>query len=387
VLACPLIALIVPLLPAAARAGDETLNVRAEVGAEYDSNVHRVERPQAGADPAVASALARAVFGWSASDRLGERHDVAFSVLGASKVFLAPEARSENVAIVETGGSWRVDLGGRKRLALGTSYYEALQAGTAAERAISGEARDFRSLTPSLGLSMGMGDGGALTVGGGYRWFVYKPLRSYDFGAPLLSLLYRWGKETADGTAEWEIAVGGAVELRRFAGSRFVPGPAGCDPRQCVPVAEPPPTHRHVDQFSTGHIDVARTGRLLLGLGYAAQWNRSNSYAESLLRHVLTVRLTTPLVLGIYLAARAELVYAIYPDPVALALGPSGRPSNTFDEEARSQVRGELSRDLGGHLQLVARASFYFNTLNDDQGGGSADYRRLTTTLSVAYNR
>jgi hypothetical protein len=371
---------------AAAAADDETVNVRAEVGAEYDSNVHRVERPQAGADPAVASPLARAVFGWSVADRLGDRHDVAFSVLGAGKVFLAPEARSENVGIVETGGTWRVGLGGRRRLALSTSYYEALQAGTAAERAISGEARDFRSLTPSAGLVLGVGDAGSLTVGAGYRWFVYKPLRAYDFGAPLLSAVYRWGKETDDGAAEWEIAAGAAVELRRFAGTRFVPGPAGCNPQECVPVAESPPTTRHVDQFTMGHIDVARTGRMLLGLGYAAQWNRSNSYAESLLRHVLTLRLTTPLVLGIYLAARAELVYAIYPDPVALALGPSGRPSNSFDEEARSQVRGELSRDLGGHLQVIARASFYFNTLNDE-GGGSADYRRLTTTLSFAYNR
>ena len=137
---------------------------------------------------------------------------------------------------------------------------------------------------------------------------------------------------------------------------------------------------RHADQFFTGQLDVTRTGSVLVGAGYALQWNRSNSYAESLIRHVGSVRFTAPLPLGIYLAARAELVYATYPQKVAIAVGgPSGQVSASIEEETRSQVRAELSRDLTAGLQLVGRYSFYANAL------GQGQYRRQTGMLSLVY--
>src|SRR4051794_9302777 len=83
---------------AEARANDERVAVRAELGAEYDDNVHRAEQIPGMADaaPRVASAVARGVFGLSAaSDSLPHEQEVAFSILGAGKLFLAPAARSE----------------------------------------------------------------------------------------------------------------------------------------------------------------------------------------------------------------------------------------------------------------------------------------------------
>jgi hypothetical protein len=367
---------------AEARATDERVAVRAELGAEYDDNVHRAEQipGMTDAPPRVASAVARGVFGLSASDSLPHEQEVAFSVLGAGKLFLAPAARSENVFIVDNAGSWRIATDPHGKLGISASYYEATQSGTETERALSAEARDFRSLVPMLRLLRFVGASSSLGLGAGYRWFVYKPQRSYDFLAPVLSIEYRLVHETADGDADWEVTASAGVELRRFAGSRLVSDPAGCTGGTCLSIIDPTGT-RHVDQFFTGQIDVTRTGRVLVGGGYMLQWNRSNSRSESLLRHVGIVRLTAPLPLDLYLAARAELVYVTYPDKITLTSGPTGQPSASIEDETRSQVRAELSRDVIANLQVVARYSFYANAL----GHGVGNYRRQTATLSLLY--
>jgi hypothetical protein len=361
-----------------ARADDERVSLRAEMGMEYDSNVHRAEQIEGATGPrTVGSPLARMVLGWSAADRVGSSQDVAFSLLGGLKAFTVPDARSENVAVFESSGAWRVGAGPRTRVGVGMTTYEAVQAGTRTEQQLSGEARDFRSLAPSLRILRAVGESGTAALAAGYRWFVYKPLRSYDFGAPVLSAEYHLRHETSDGAADWDVAAGGGVELRRFAGTRLVAAPT-CASSPCTPVLDPTGT-THEDQFYSGHIEVIRTGRFLIGAGYAIQWNRSNSYAEALLRHVATLRATTPLPLGLYLAARSELVKVNYADSVALATGPSGQPSASIDDENRSQLRVELSRDVGKHLQAVGRYSLYVNAL------GQGRYQRQTATLCLAF--
>ena len=352
---------------------DEQVSARAELGAEYDDNVHRAEQIDGDRVAIVGSALTRAMVAVSAADRIADRQDVAFSVLGAVKLFAAPAARNENVGVVETTGAGNVRLAPRTRVGLGATYYEAIQAGTATERALTAErdgvleARDFRSVVPSLRALQGVGDGGTLGLSAGYRLFVYKPLRDYDFQAPVAALEHRFARETADGAAEWALATALSVELRRFAGPRLLAN--GVDPSGA----------RHVDQFFTGQVDLTRTGAVLLGAGYALQWNRSNSYGEGLLRHIGSLRFAAPLPLGLYLAARGELVFISYHDQIPLLTDVSGAPLNNLEEETRSEVRAELSRDLGAHLQLVGRYVFYANAV------GQGQYRRQTATLSLVY--
>lgn len=366
-------------VPGPARADDERVSLRAEVGAEYDSNVHRTEDLPITNSPApVGSPLGRAVLGWSAADRIGDSQEVAFSLLGGAKLFAAPDARSENVGVVESGGSWRIKAGARTRLGLSAAYYEAIQEGTRSEQQLSGDARDFRSLSPTARFLRSVGEHGVFGLAAGYRWFVFKPNRGYDFRAPVLSAEYQVSRETADGTADWELSVGAGVELRRFAGTRLLRQSSSCAPDSCALYPDPEGA-LHQDQFFSGHLAVTRTGRVLVGAGYAVQWNRSNSYAETLVRHVGTVRFTAPLPLGVYLAARTELVYVSYADRVALISGRSGQAYATIDDENRSQIRAELSRDLGSRLQIVGRYSFYVNPL------GQLKYRRQTATLSLVF--
>ena len=353
---------------------DEQVSARAEVGAEYDDNVHRAEQISGDRVAIVGSALTRAVVGLSAADRLTDSQDVAFSVLGAVKLFAAQAARNEDVGVVETSGVWNLRLAPRTRVGAGATYYEAFQAESFTERALTAErdgvleARDFRSVIPSLRALQGVGDAGTLGLSAGYRLFVYKPQRDYDFQAPLVTLEHRYALETADGGAEWALISAASAELRRFAGPRMLV--AGVDPTGA----------RHVDQFFTGQLEVTRTGALLLGAGYALQWNRSNSYGEALLRHIGSLRFAALLPLGLYLAARGELVYLSYHDQLPLVTDPSGQVSASIEEETRSEVRAELSRDVGAHLQLVGRYVFYANAL------GVGQYRRQTATLSLVFS-
>lgn len=375
---------------AIAAEGGERVTARAELGGEYDDNVHRVETfGMAQPTGLVGSGVARGVVSLAAADALSHGQDVAFSILGAGKLFLAPAARSENVYVVDNTGAWRIATDPGGRLGVGVTYYEATQAGTPTERALSGEARDFRSIVPTLRLVRYLGASHVLGLATGYRWLDYKPQRTYDFRAPVLAAEYRLTHETADGEADWELLATAGVELRRFAGSRLVASPAAaCAAGSCGPIYDPAGT-QHVDQFFTGQVDVTRTGRVLVGAGYAVQWNRSNSLSESLIRHIATIRFTAPLPLGMYIAARAELVYATYPDGITLATssstpmtnGPSGQPSASIEDEKRSQIRAELTRDLSDHIQLMARYSFYANALGQDVGS----YRRQTATLSLVY--
>jgi hypothetical protein len=374
--------------------------MRAEVGAEYDSNVHRVEviRGMTAATP-VASPVGRLVLGLSSAGRVGRAEDVAFSILGGVKGFERPEARNENVLVLETAGSWRAAVGERTQVAASTVYYEAVQAGTSAERELSGEARDFRSLSPVLRLGRFLGSSpgeggqagqaaapsqpGQLDLALGYRWFTYKPNRAYDFQAPVLGLEYRQQRESDDGEADWELTAGAAVELRRFSGARLVPTPPEMcgTPGDCAPMIDPLGA-RHVDQFSSGHLELTRTGSLLLGLGYTLQWNRSNSDTESVFRHVGIAKLASALPGHLFLAARAELVYATYPDHVVLAAGPTGSAMASIEDENRSQLRVELSRALLPALRVVARYTLALNAF----GQSVLEYRRQTATLSLSFS-
>jgi hypothetical protein len=371
--------------------------VRAETGAEYDTNVHRVEviRGMTTATP-VASPVGRLVLGLSSAGRIGRAEDVAFSILGGVKGFERPDARDENVLVVETAGSWRAAVGERTQVAASTVYYEAVQAGTPAERELSGEARDFRSLSPVLRLGRFLGSSaaesgqpgptsqpGQVDLALGYRWFTYKPNRAYDFQAPVLGIEYRQQQESDDGEADWELTAGAAVELRRFSGARLVPTPAGTcgTPGDCAPMIDPVGA-RHVDQFSSGHVDLTRTGALLLELGYTLQWNRSNSDTESVFRHVGMAKLASALPGHLFLAARAELVYATYPDHVVLAAGPTGSAMASIEDENRSQLRVELSRALTPAVRVVGRYTLALNAF----GQSVVEYRRQTATLSLSFS-
>jgi hypothetical protein len=352
--------------------------LRAEVGAEYDSNAHRVEQLASSGNDVVGSFLQRFVVSGQLVDQVAPRHAVAVTATAAAKIFDAPAARSETVAIAQSSMLWRAALGARSSLTSSGAYYEAFQ-NWGPEGDPAGERRDFRSLSPVLELRTPLSERADVGLAAGYRWLVFKPDRDFDFAGPTAALNLRWLYD-ADGGPDFEARAGAALEHRSFGG----PAEVG----HCAPDGLPcPGTVTRVDDFVTAQAEVTHTGRILLGAGYAFQHNASNSFGETLIRHVATARVAAALPLGLYLAARADLLFVSYRDEVLIAQAAdpaqttAGRTYASIEEENRSSARVDLSRDIGDRARALLRYTFYANELGNNTG----EYRRHTLLLSLSF--
>jgi len=358
--------------------GAERASLRAELGMEYDSNAQRAEIVDATMNPPIiGSPLGRGVLTGRLADLITPRQSIAVAATLGGKLFTNRAAQSEDVGIVSTSLQWRVFLGEEWNLSILGAYYEAFQRGESGAGAGPRQRGDFRSLAPTARLGRRLGEHVELGVSGGYRQLVFKPNPDYTFDAPTAALDLRWLTDDPDAGVDWELAAGVAYEYRRYDSSALVitncfamAGDMLC------PLMLTQNARR--DQFATGHVELTRTGAALLGLGYVLQWNQSNSYGETLQRHFLSLRLTAGLPLGLYLAARAELLVARYADRVMIG-SPSTMQTNDIDRENRSSVRVDLSRALTERLQLVARYTAYLNEL-----GSVGRYHRQTALLSLA---
>jgi hypothetical protein len=362
-------------------ADTEHYQLHTELGVEYDSNAHRAERISTSGGDLVGSFLQRLVLTGQLVDQVAPRHAIAMSATAGAKIFDAQPARSESVAIAQSSLLWRATLGPRTWLTPLGSYYEAFQS-WGPEGDPAGERRDFRSLTSNLELRTSLGYNLELAAAAGYRWLVFKPDRNFDFNGPTAGVSMRWLYD-AEGGADWEARASAAFEYRRFDGPAHV--------SMCVP-ARPdglpcPGTDARDDQFVMAQGEVTRTGRVLLALGYAFHHNASNSFGETLIRHIAIARVATALPLRLYLAARADLLFAFYRDPIPVAQAVDtmqmvgGKQFATIEDENRSSVRVDLSRDVGAPLRAILRYTFYANEL----GGNSGTYRRHTLLLSLAF--
>lgn len=381
--------LLIPfaLAAASARAQDvgepppdnERYQLMAELGLEYDSNAHRVEEVSGSTGAVVGSFLERLVLSAQLTDQIAPRQLVTWSATAAGKLFDAPAARSENVAIAQSSLMWRTALGARTWLAPSGTYYEAFQS-WAPDADPAGERRDFRSLAPMLELRTALSDSVDLGVAGGYRWLLFKPDRDFDFNGPTGGVNLRWLHDTESG-ADWEARAGAAIEYRGFAGPAYVGNCSSPDGLPC-----PGPAMR-TDDFLVAQADLTRTGRVLLAAGYAFNYNGSNSFGQTLIRHVAIARVATALPLGLYLAARADLSFVFYRDSIPVAktadMTPmiSGKPFVNIEDENRSSVRIDLSRDISERLRALLRYTFYANELGSSVG----TYRRQTLLLSLAF--
>jgi len=355
----------------AARAGETTrYDLRGELGAEYDSNAHRTEIIDGIANaPIVGSPLGRASLSGHLADLVAEHQQIAVSATLAGKLFTAPAARDEDVLLGATSARWRLAINDKTGLGVHATYYEAFQRASS-NPADAADRRDFRSLTPTLTFDSRLDTNTVLAGAAGYRSFVFKSDLDFDFHGPVGSVDLRWTRESADGASDWDVTAGANAELRSFSGL-------------AAKADNTTSTQARQDIFVVGHLDVTRAGRVLLGGGYALQWNGSNSYGDALTRHVFAVRFATALPLGLYLAARGELILAQYRNPVALGQNPTTGALLSIDDENRNSLRADLSRALTDRLQLLARYTLYANEIG--LSSSVAHYRRQTLLLSLAF--
>jgi hypothetical protein len=247
-------------------------------------------------------------------------------------------------------------------------YYDAFQRGPV-------DRRDFRSLAPTLRIEQGFARTMQLTVGGGYRWFTFKPDDNFSFAGPTAFVTARQiiPGNLDRGEADWEWTAGASLEWRGFDG-------LACASADCTAASSF--GSRRLDRFWVGHVELVRTTAFLLAAGAALHLNQSNSYGEGLIRGVFHARMVVPLPWALSLSSRADLVATHYWNSLLLAQADpnAGAPLVSIEDENRSTLRIELSRPLGQGCELGARYVIY----SSFPGSGSVDYRRQTALLYLA---
>jgi hypothetical protein len=352
---------------------DERLNLRAEAGLEIDTNAHRTELIAGVPNPPiVTSTLERFVLVGTLNDVAAPGEAVSIAATFAGKLFNSPQATDEDVAIAQTSLAWQHALRPGAALTVSGAYYEAFQRASA-NLLDAEDRRDFRSLAPTLQLTWPLSDRIDLSASGGYRWFVFKPDRDFDFSAPTAGAELRWAYQPENG-ADWEALAGAGFERRAFGGPALI----GNCPQQGLACSGP---DQRQDNFLNSHIELTRVGQVLAGVGYGLQYNRSNSYGETVLRHALSVRFAARF-LGIVLALRGELLLARYAQPPPLTQVTVGAATSieSLDSENRSTLRVDLSRDLTDWLRVFARYTYY---VNETTSGSPVSYHRQTALLSL----
>jgi hypothetical protein len=342
--------------------------LRLEAGAEQDSNPSRLEQVEGSSEREIVAASAlRLVAGADVLAASAGGHSLSAAVELAGKRFFQPEARSEDLLVTDARAGADAALGRRTRLGASLQLYDVFQRAQALP-----DARDFRSLAPALRLDRWLGPA-RLGLGAGWRWFVFKPERTFDFSGPTAFAGYRQGVAPALGEpgAEWDWGLSAAFESRRYTSVRCA-SPSPCPP--------PPPGPERSDGFLTLAADVNRTGDALLGAGAVFQWNESNSYGESLQRLVLHLRVVVLLPLQLSLAGRAELAASRYAEAVPVGQTVMGGSFISIEEEGRSTLRVELARPLGRWAEAGARYTFWTNALH----AGPVLYQRHNVLLFVA---
>jgi len=353
---------------AGARADQLRYDWRLEDGAEYDTNPGRVERiegtPSQPAPPA--SVLARIVASGGLAAGLGRRNSLALFGAFGGKWFADSDARAENVMVAQATASDSLRIWRRTQTTMAFSYYDVFQ-----RRSI--ELPDFRSLSPSLRVEQGLTKSLLASLGGGYRWFTFKPDGAYSFHAPtaFLSLRHVLPGDLLSGGADWEWSAGASIEARAFDGAACTA--SGCDQSGIAP--------RHRDRFWIGHTEFSRTGSWLFGSGVALHINQSNSYGEALVRGLFHVRTVVPLPWGLSLSMRAEVVATRYRDPLTFLQPVAGLPSASIEDESRSTLRLEVARLFEGRFEVGARYVYYTSA----PASGAIDFRRQTILLYLAF--
>jgi hypothetical protein len=373
--AVALVAVQIAIAPPARSAELLGYGLRLETGVEHDSNPARLETVDGimPPRPIQGSPALRLVSSLDLAGGLGP-HLLSLSAAVAGKRFFRSDAQLEDLVIADTRAAGSFRLSDRWALAVSAGYYDVFQ-----RAAGLGDARDFRSLTPTVRIERALSSA-ALWLGAGWRWFTFKPESAFGFHAPTLQAGYRQtllgqAAEAADSAvppAQWDLSASLSLEQRRFSAGRC-PSLQSCPP--------PAGSDRRRDRFWAAQLDVTRTGRILWGAGLILGVNDSNSYGESLARLAASGRLVWLLPWQLSLAVRAELVGTRYREAVPVGHNAMTGTFVSVEDEGRSTVRVELVRPVGRELELGARYTFYSQT----PGAGPVRFRRQIALLYLAW--
>jgi len=363
------VSVLTEALPAAA-AETVRYKLQSEIGLEYDTNPGRQERVDNDPDPApiTPSPGGRLVVGGLSTLKLSSKSVLIARLQAAARGFSETLARKDSVGIVQGSLALATRFGVASRARLSLSLYDAYQEDQPGARA-------FRSVLPRLQLSHGL-PLGVVNATAGYRWFEFKPESAFSFSGPRASVAWQFAKsgqedpETYELGADWLFSLTASYERRGF--RRLF---SEIDPDSAL--------SSRTDNFLGLLADTSRTTDFLIGGGFGAFLNDSNSRPDGLVRFFVYVKGAVLLPLDITASWRAELLYTSYAVPLTLARDPvTGTARTSLDDENRNTVRLELARPVAAGWRASLRAILYTNEL----GTGPVRYRRQSLLLSAVYD-
>jgi hypothetical protein len=123
-------------------------------------------------------------------------------------------------------------------------------------------------------------------------------------------------------------------------------------------------TDQRADWFHETGIELTYVGPLLLAVGYGLQLNLSNSFGQSLIRHIVTLKIAYRLPWSLYATLKAQLYASVYLDPVLLDRAINTLQFITIEDENRNNVIVDLERPIGSSgVAINVRYSVFTNEL------------------------
>ncbi len=369
-----LTALAIGLAASAGAARATPWGLSAEAGAEYDTNVERVETgPGLDTAPIASGVLRLGVRADHKGDVAGGHYALALSDL--TRVVSTGTAEIEDVTLLAGDVRWLHPVGDRP-----VSLGFGLTAADSQAIADTVGARTFVNLGGDLLLQLRDTDDRRLTLAVGGRHFEYKPDEEYDWDGPTANArldvtLYH----SDDRTRSLELATLLAFEARMY-GSAALGKCAPGQPPDCVVATE----ISRADRYQRAGIELTYVGRQVLSLGYDVSVVDSNSYGQSLVRHRVTASATTSLPHKLYFTAIAILQIDDYLDGLVLQQDLQHTSFTSLDDENRSSIQLRLARALTPAWSIEVRAAAWRNIAGDTM---DLAFHRELVSLGVVYNK
>ncbi len=373
-------------LSAEARAEDgRAYRLTLESGAEYDSNLHRVEVLAGNIAGVDAGPLMRAAARFQLSERIDKKSALRADVRGATKLFAVPEGQSENLAMVFADVTYQRTVGASNaQLGLRGNHFDAIEIRPFGDGVRPAPGRSFRTSEIRTFLTLPSETPHRISIHAGARDFVYKPERIYSWRGPQLGVRYsatHWlgDSEEDEGAASIDVRASYTASIRDYVGAAFrnacAPGPMPA-PDCFVPTGE-----GRADLNHSLVVEGVYTGRRMYSLLYGAEVVDSNSYGQASVRQRIAAGVTTELFADMFLTARAMVRLNTFLDPLLLARDLQNQNFVSIEDENRNSLSVHLSRDITRHWGAELRLAVYSNEFATKE----LSFRRETAYFGLLY--